>query len=421
MARHFFAPIDLNKNELRSAVLHLLGTDPANPVEAQIWYNSTGHTPKVRLDGVTLDLGNPASLNGQNGAYYLNRANHTGFQTASTISDFDTQVRTNRLDQLAAPTAPVAYNNQKITGLADGTAASDGATYGQLTAAVQGMAWKTAVRAAASTNVSLAAPGATIGGVTLATGDRVLLYGQTAAAENGIYIWSASGAVLTRATDADTADELENASVFVNEGAAAGTAWNQTADTVTVGTTSLTWVQFGAGSSYSFGAPLSVSGNSVSLNFAGRLINNAGSLDLASGIATPGAYLQTTVDTYGRVTDGTNTVTTGTWQATPIGIAYGGLGLDLSVAANKLTARGTLNVPGLYTTLIGDGASLTYTITQGVHGLRSDQAMVVQLYDAANYNQIDADISINSTNGTVTLGFAPIAPTTNAIRVVIHG
>jgi hypothetical protein len=52
------------------------------------------------------------------------RANHTGTQTASTISDFNTAVRTNRLDQMAAPTASVSMNTQKITGL--GLAVSDG-------------------------------------------------------------------------------------------------------------------------------------------------------------------------------------------------------------------------------------------------------------------------------------------------------
>ena len=52
------------------------------------------------------------------------RANHTGTQTASTISDFDTQVRTNRLNQMATPTASVAMGSQKITGL--GLASSNG-------------------------------------------------------------------------------------------------------------------------------------------------------------------------------------------------------------------------------------------------------------------------------------------------------
>jgi hypothetical protein len=56
------------------------------------------------------------------------RANHTGTQLASTVSDFDTQVRTSRLDQMAVPTASVALNAQKITGLADPTLAQDSAT-----------------------------------------------------------------------------------------------------------------------------------------------------------------------------------------------------------------------------------------------------------------------------------------------------
>jgi hypothetical protein len=58
----------------------------------------------------------------------LARANHTGTQTASTISDFDTQVRTSRLDQMAAPTASVSLNSQKITNLATPTSNTDAAT-----------------------------------------------------------------------------------------------------------------------------------------------------------------------------------------------------------------------------------------------------------------------------------------------------
>jgi hypothetical protein len=73
----------------------------------------------------------------------LARANHTGTQTASTISDFDTQVRTNRLDQMAAPTAAVAMNAQKITGVADPTSAQDAVTLNYITSqkgAVNGLA-----------------------------------------------------------------------------------------------------------------------------------------------------------------------------------------------------------------------------------------------------------------------------------------
>jgi hypothetical protein len=47
---------------------------------------------------------------------------------ASKISDFDTQVRTSRLDQMSAPTASVSLNSQRITSLADPSASSDAAT-----------------------------------------------------------------------------------------------------------------------------------------------------------------------------------------------------------------------------------------------------------------------------------------------------
>jgi hypothetical protein len=66
----------------------------------------------------------------------LARANHTGTQTASTISDFDTQVRTSRLNQMAAPNSAVSLNSQKITNLAspvdNGDAVSLGYIAGQL-------------------------------------------------------------------------------------------------------------------------------------------------------------------------------------------------------------------------------------------------------------------------------------------------
>mgnify|MGYP003330674207 CR=1 FL=1 len=66
----------------------------------------------------------------------LARANHTGTQVHTTISDFDTGVQANRLDQLAVPTGAVALNSQKITGLANGVASTDAATKGQLDTAV---------------------------------------------------------------------------------------------------------------------------------------------------------------------------------------------------------------------------------------------------------------------------------------------
>jgi hypothetical protein len=59
--------------------------------------------------------------------------------TASKVSDFDTQVRSSRLDQMAAPTASVSLNSQKITGLAEPSASSDASTKGYVDTAVSNL------------------------------------------------------------------------------------------------------------------------------------------------------------------------------------------------------------------------------------------------------------------------------------------
>ena len=86
---------------------------------------------KLSLTGgiVNTDISNTAAISlGKLATDPLARANHTGSQTASTISDFDTQVRTSRLDQMAAPTGSLSLNSQKITNLATPTLSTDAST-----------------------------------------------------------------------------------------------------------------------------------------------------------------------------------------------------------------------------------------------------------------------------------------------------
>lgn len=167
----------------------------------------------------------------------------------------------------------------KIIGLVDGTNPGDAVNFGQMQAALAGLRWKQPVRAASTTNVTLASVvenGDTFGGVTLVTDDRVLLAGQTTANENGIYTVNASGAP-TRATDADAFAELNSATVLVSEGTNADKAYTQTA-TLTALSDNQTWVQFGAGQLYSAdGQGLELSGTTFSIELDGTTLTKGAS------------------------------------------------------------------------------------------------------------------------------------------------
>ena len=63
----------------------------------------------------------------------------------------------------------------------------------------------------------------------------MLVRAQTSGAENGIYVWNGAATPMTRALDASTFDELEQATTTVEEGTSAGTTYRQTAVNGTLG------------------------------------------------------------------------------------------------------------------------------------------------------------------------------------------
>jgi hypothetical protein len=196
------------------------------------------------------------------------------------------------LSAVGAPTGNVSLATYKITGLGTPTDATDAATKAYVDSAAQGIDWKASVRAATTSNVTLASDlenGDTLDGVTLATGNRILVKNQSTGSENGIYVVAASGAP-TRSTDADTDAELtSNFAVFVEEGTAnADQGYVLTNDgAITVGTTALTFTQFTGLGQITAGDGLTKTGNTINvnpgtgINITSDQVTNTGVLSIA--------------------------------------------------------------------------------------------------------------------------------------------
>jgi hypothetical protein len=122
---------------------------------------------------------------------------------------------------------------------------------GQEITSVAGAAsdWKNSVRVASTAPVTIAAPGASIDGVPLLSGERVLLKNQGGGAshiDNGIYVWNSAIVPMTRALDAnDNVDITTGTTVYVEEGTA-NTRLSFTLVTtgsIIIGSTPLSFVQ----------------------------------------------------------------------------------------------------------------------------------------------------------------------------------
>ena len=248
----------------------------------------------------------------------------------------------------------------KIINLATPTAAADAATKGYVDTLVEGLAWKASARVATSSNINLAAPGSSVDGVAMVSGDRILVKAQTAGAENGIYVWNGAATPASRSLDASIAAELINAVVTVSEGTSADTSWRQDVINITLGTTSLTWVAFGS----SAGAASE---------------SSAGIVELA---------------TQGETDTGTDDLR----AVTPLKLA------NHSNRKLKFSAN------------VGDASATQFTVT---HNLGTRDVLVQVVRVASPYDTVECDVERDTTNSVI-VRFAT-APTSNQYRVVILG
>jgi hypothetical protein len=458
----YLSPIDLNQNELRNFIVQNLASAPSSPKNGQGFYNTATnkigyYTPSgwaylltsldlgvasgvATLNANSLVIQNPANasttagankipladgtgkidnaylktgagngldadtLDAQHGAYYLSRTNHTGTQTASTISDLATVVQAYTLNLFAAPTASINLNSQKIINLLDPTNPQDAVTKNYVDTNLQGLKAKGSVLCATTANITLSGT-QTIDGVSADVNSLVLVKDQTTQSQNGIYVVQ-SGA-WTRASNADTWTELVSAYVFIEQGTLyADTGWTCTVNAGgTLGTTNVTWVQFSSAGQ--------TTASNVNTLGVGVFKQKSGINFEFRGVNAASSKLTTTLNATSNTID--LDVTEANLSLTNIGgtltVAKGGTG-----ATTASGARTNLGATGKYSISIGDGSATSYVIT---HNLNTQDVIVSVAETASPYNIVIPDVQLTSAN-TITILFTT-APTTNQYRVTVIG
>ncbi len=299
--------------------------------------------------------------------------------TAAKVSDFDTTVQANRLDEMAAPTGAVDFNSQRITGVSDPTGAQDAATKSYVDAVKTGLDVKSSVKIATTGNITLSGT-QTIDGVSISADERVLVKDQTDASENGIYDCKAGA--WARSSDFDSNTEVTSgAFTFVEQGTVnADAGFVLTTDgSITVGTTDLAFTQFSGAGSVSAGDGLSKSGNTLSAD-----------LKANSGLVISGGEIALDLDASGisgslGIADGGTNATSASAARTNLGVA---IGSDVQA----------------HDAILDDVAGLTQAANKGIFFDTGNSAATFDLTAAGRALLDDADAAAQRTTLGVAIG-----------------
>jgi hypothetical protein len=194
---------------------------------------------------------------------------------------------------------------------------------------------------------------------------------------------------------------------FVAEGTVnADSGWVLTTnDTITLGTTGLTFTQFSGAGQVTAGAGLTKTGNTLDVvGTADRITVNADSIDISSTYAG-----QTSIVTLG-------TVATGTWQGNAVAVAYGGTGATTAAGARS-NLGATTKYAANNTLLEPTSNVVNWAIT---HALNTED-VTVQMRELSSDALVEADVVITNSN-TVTISWTSASNVSaDTYRVVVVG
>lgn len=341
-------------------------------------------------------------------------------------------------------------NSNQINNLATPSLATDAATKGYVDSAIAGLTWQGPAKAYAASNVPLTGGSTlTIDSYPVQNGDLVILGNQTTASQNGEYTASGIGtAYVLTANGLPTA--AGDAWLILN-----GTLYGDSAFVANAAVPAATFTEFAGPTAYTFNAPLSLSGRTVSItqsntstngylsstdwntfnnkqpagNYITALTGDAtatgpgsSALTLATVNSNVGSFAiaTVTVNAKGLVTAASAATTTGTGSV----VLAASPTLTGTVLATNATLSGNLVAPTIQLTATYNGvatltANTTYALRWGVAGTPnsevagdlyladwttdSDEYWVVGLFNSTSSTTTGTSITI-TTGGLFTLG-----------------
>lgn len=251
--------------------------------------------------------------------------------------------------------------------------ASDVATKNYVDSAVSSdIYWKEPVRVASTANIDLASAPASIDGVTLSTNDRVLVKDQSTASQNGLYEFAGSGSAMSRTSDCDSAAELNGAAVFVKEGSTnADQGFVQTAEVVTIGSDSVSWVQFTGLGQITAGDGLDKAGNTLSVDTGAglQIVSGEVAVETGGGLFIDTNAVAVSVDDSSIEINGSNAL-----QIKNDGITSAMIGTN-QVTGNEIAGStvGTANLADSAVTAVKLGASAVTAVKIASNAVTSDK------------------------------------------------